>query len=43
MPVQSLSGKRYFITFIDDATRKIWLYPIRTKDEVLGAFKEFLS
>ncbi len=43
MPVQSLSGKRYFVTFIDDATRKVWLYPISTKDQVLDVFKEFLT
>ncbi len=43
MPVQSLSSKRYFVTFIDDATRKVWLYPISTKDQVLDIFKEFLA
>ena len=41
MLIQSLSGMRYFVTFIDDATRKLLLYPIRSKDQVLGVFKEF--
>ena len=27
--VQSLGGSRYYVTFIDDATRKTWLYCIR--------------
>jgi hypothetical protein len=32
-------GKRYFISFIDDATRWCQLYLIKTKDEALGCFK----
>ena len=32
MPVQSSSGKRYFVTFVDDATRKTWVYPLSMKD-----------
>ena len=27
--VQSLGGSRYYVTFIDDATRKNWVYCIR--------------
>ena len=27
--VQSLGGSHYYITFIDDATRKTWVYCIR--------------
>ena len=27
--VQSLGGFRYYVTFIDDATRKTWVYCIR--------------
>jgi hypothetical protein len=29
--VSSLGGSRYYVTFIDDATRKTWVYCIRTK------------
>ena len=29
MPQLSLGGKKYFVSFIDDATRKVWVYPIR--------------
>jgi hypothetical protein len=27
--VSSLGGSRYYVTFIDDATRKTWVYCIR--------------
>ena len=29
--VSSLGGSRYYVTFIDDATRKTWVYCIRQK------------
>ena len=29
--VQSLGGSRYYVTFINDATRKTWVYFIRWK------------
>jgi len=32
---------RYFITFIDDHTRKLWLYPIRLKSDAFKKFREF--
>ena len=37
--VPSLSGNNYFVTFIDDCTRFVWAYPIKTKDEVFDKFK----
>ena len=33
MPTQSLGGASYFVTFIDDATRKVWAYAMKSKDE----------
>lgn len=39
--VESLGGSRYFVTFIDDASRKVWAYCLRTKDQVLDRFKAF--
>jgi hypothetical protein len=39
MPHQSLGGASYFVTFIDDATRKVWVYPTWTKDRVFTSFK----
>ncbi|MCO5591201.1 hypothetical protein L7F22_045182 [Adiantum nelumboides] len=43
MPQLSLGGKRYFVSFIDDATRKVWVYPLRAKSDVLDTFKKFLA
>ena len=38
MPQLYLGGARYMVTFIDDATRKVWAYPLRFKSEVFGIF-----
>ena len=32
--VESLGGNRYFVTFIDDASRKVWVYLLKAKDQV---------
>ena len=34
-------GRRYFVTFTDDATRFTTFYLMRTKDEALAAYKSF--
>ncbi|PHU17199.1 hypothetical protein BC332_12894 [Capsicum chinense] len=34
----SLGGKHYFITFVYDFSRRVWVYTMKTKDEVLGIF-----
>ncbi len=31
----------YFVTFIDDHSRKVWVRLLKSKDQVLEAFKEF--
>lgn len=41
LPVRSLGGSNYFVTFIDDFSRKVFVYPIRAKSEVLSRFIEF--
>ncbi|CAA0840084.1 Unknown protein [Striga hermonthica] len=41
MEVESLGGSRYFLTFIDDASRKVLVYSLNTKDQVFEYFKEF--
>ncbi|CAA0826210.1 Unknown protein [Striga hermonthica] len=41
MEVESLGGSRYFLTFIDDASRKVWVYILNTKDQVFEYFKSF--
>jgi len=40
-PVVSLGGVRYFVSFIDDFSRRCWVYPIRRKADVLAVFKTF--
>ena len=32
--VESLGGYKYFVTFIDDASRKTWVYLLKSKDQV---------
>lgn len=39
MKTLSLGGTRYFLTFIDDFSRKIWVLPLKAKNEVLEKFK----
>jgi transposase InsO family protein len=41
MTEKSLGGALYFVTFIDDHSRKIFLYVLRNKWQVLDVFKEF--
>jgi hypothetical protein len=41
MPVKSLGGSIYYVTFIDDYSRKTWLYLLKSKDEVFSKFQEF--
>jgi hypothetical protein len=38
-PVVSLGGARYFVSFIDDFSRRCWVYPIRRKANVFVVFK----
>jgi transposase InsO family protein len=41
VPVISLGGVRYFVSFIDDFSRRCWVYPIRRKVDMLAIFKTF--
>ena len=41
MTATSLEGFSYFTTFIDDFSRKTWVYFLKKKDEVFSKFKEF--
>jgi len=38
---ESFSGKRYFITFIDDFSRKTWVYFLKEKSKAFEVFKKF--
>jgi transposase InsO family protein len=42
MEVASLSGKRYVVNFIDDATRYTTVYLMRTKNEVLQCWQQYV-
>jgi hypothetical protein len=39
MPVKYLGGSPYHVIFIDDYSRKTWLYLFKTKDEVFNNFQ----
>lgn len=39
--VPSLGGSSYFVTFIDDATKKLWVYPMKHKSDVFDVFKKW--
>ena len=41
MPTTSLNGYVYYRTFVDDYSRKTWIYFLKGKDEVFNKFKEF--
>ena len=39
--IPSRSGKKYFITFINDCTRYCYVYLLNSKDEAIDAFKQY--
>jgi hypothetical protein len=39
--VSSLGGSHYYVSFIDDATRKTWFYCIQQKSDVFYTFKKW--
>ena len=39
--VSSLGGSNYYVTFIDDATRKVWVYFLRSKSNLTQTFKNW--
>jgi len=42
-PVVSISGMKYFVTFIDWFSRMTWVYLMKHKDEVLKCFQDFCT
>lgn len=40
--INSTGGARYFVTFVDDFSRKLWVYFISHKSEVLTKFQHFV-
>jgi len=43
LQVDSIGGNKYFVTFIDDFSRKLWSYLIKKKSEVIEVFAKFKS
>ena len=41
MQITSLSGYSYYASFIDDYSRKNWIYFLKKKNKVFERFKEF--
>jgi hypothetical protein len=42
MKIRTLGGYLYFVTFIDDHSRKLWVYTLKKKkNQVLDVFKQF--
>ena len=41
--VESTGGNKYFVTFIDDFSRKLWTYLMKRKSEVFEIFRKFKS
>ena len=42
-PVISISGMKYFVTFIDCYSHMTWIYLMKQKNEVLKCFRDFCS
>ena len=40
---QSIGGGRYFLSIIDDYSRKLWLYVMKDKSEAFSKFQEWCS
>jgi hypothetical protein len=40
-PTVSYGGSSYFVTFIDDFSRKVWIYMLKIKANVFTVFKQF--
>ena len=41
MRTNSIGSSRYFLTFIDDYSRKMWVYFLEEKSQVFDIFKNF--
>ena len=39
----SLGGNRYFLTFVDEFTKKIWIYLLKEKCAVFSLFVKFVK
>ncbi|KAM1091428.1 hypothetical protein FF1_018917 [Malus domestica] len=42
-PVKSLEGYRYYVIFVDEYTRYVWIYPMCNKSDVFQLFMQFYN
>ena len=40
-PVTSIGGGKYLLTFVDDFSRKVWVYILKSKDETFARFRQW--
>jgi hypothetical protein len=40
-PIASLGGSWYYVTFIDDSSRKVWVYFLKNKSKIFETFKKW--
>ena len=40
-PVASIGGSRYFVIFIDDYSRYSWIFPMKSRSEILPIYSNF--
>ena len=40
-PVELRRGRKYYVTFIDDKSQLMTLYPLKTKDKIPWAYKQY--
>ena len=40
-PVTSISGSRYFVVFIDNYSRFSWIFPMKSRSEILSIYYNF--
>ena len=41
--IKSHEGSEYFVTFIDDHSRKLWVSMLKTKDQVLAVSRSSMG
>ncbi|KAL2243395.1 UNVERIFIED_CONTAM: Retrovirus-related Pol polyprotein from transposon TNT 1-94 [Sesamum indicum] len=40
-PVSSLGGSTYYMTFVDDSTKKVWVYFLKSKSDAFDTFRRW--
>lgn len=41
-PVMSIGGYRYYVHFLDNFSRLVWIYPLKLKSDAIIAFSHFI-